>query len=676
MSCSKRGLIPKSYVRKFDNSKDEVLFKAKAIFNNIYKDRKDSFLQGKENAKEAITEEFDNSFDKLCTLASIRSKVGGKLCNSELVENQKSIVQEINRMSQVAHQNFMVDNNLNKIDSILESLNQKEIDLVQQKKINVSNDYPVVVSMAGTANHGQTKIDKGILSFIFGIYNHTVKAFVTDFFTYEKKEKKEEQQQLNRTFAIPHDFKSDKNHYLVAMVNLYDQTETNRCQGVGVVTLEELFLKIDNLQQEGSKNSEIPIQSSRRNDFSLSEIISKAIANLSRDENKLMDIKLKIRKPKSVFLDPEYFVFEKVSDPTLHDRGINKMILTIDHGKFKGGAGFFNDTFEISLDVEAKDSSGKPVDCFKTSKNRVKTSQYKTIICPNNSDCNWKEMVYIQLDKNWKDIHLKFNYYKHSDRFSRRDYGFSFLKLSTDREVFVADRSHELNVFYIQNQRHPNIDVADYLQFDHLYDKNKKDTKSLSCKKFHFLPSDGMTVKTRLLSTEITNETTIQNILNLDKSMENLEFKLMDYILHNERNQSKRILFMTDILNVLWKILKNSEDQEALVFSAFVQTIHPIETITTEFNYAREFFYQYINGEKFTNELVFDALVDSFSDVLNTSCDDDNLQKKDMLKFTLMSMKLIIKIIVVAYQKTTNNDAKQKQKEKFDSLGKFSNELF
>ena len=60
-------------------------------------------------------------------------------------------------------------------------------------------------------------------------------------------------------------------------------------------------------------------------------------------------------------------VFEKVSDPTLHDRGVNKMILTLDHGKFKGGTGFFVDEFEISLDVEAKDDEGKPVYCFKTS---------------------------------------------------------------------------------------------------------------------------------------------------------------------------------------------------------------------------------------------------------------------------------------------------------------------
>ena len=127
---------------------------------------------------------------------------------------------------------------------------------------------------------------------------------------------------------------------------------------------------------------------------------------------------------------------------------------------------------------------------------------------------------------------------------------------------------------------------------------------------------------------------------------------------------------MSEILNALWKILEHDKDHEDLVFQAFVQTIHPIETVNTEFSYALEFFYQYINGEKFNHELVFDAIVNAFINVLNTACDDDNLQKKEMLKFTLMSMKLIIKIIVVSYLKTTDEVKKEKQKEKFDSLGK------
>ena len=46
-------------------------------------------------------------------------------------------------------------------------------------------------------------------------------------------------------------------------------------------------------------------------------------------------------------LDQEIFPLEKESEPTLYDRGMNKLVLMLDYGRFTGGNKLFGESFEV-----------------------------------------------------------------------------------------------------------------------------------------------------------------------------------------------------------------------------------------------------------------------------------------------------------------------------------------
>ena len=78
----------------------------------------------------------------------------------------------------------------------------------------------------------------------------------------------------------------------------------------------------------------------------------------------------------------------------------------------------------------------------------------------------------------------------------------------------------------------------------------------------------------------------INLLLDLPQNMENTEEILRNYV-NMDINPARKILFMTRIMQVLWKVLESDPSQDRNVFDALVQTIHPIITNKTEFGYAQ-----------------------------------------------------------------------------------------
>ena len=133
------------------------------------------------------------------------------------------------------------------------------------------------------------------------------------------------------------------------------------------------------------------------------------------------------------------------------------MILTLDSGRFSGGQKLFGESFEISLNVEILDEEGVMIECIKSFSFDRYSSNYKAITSPTNIRCEWKENIHIELRENWKNLHLRFNLYKHHDSSQSKPYGFAFLKCCTENGVFIFDGMHNLNVYQIH--RHHNVDV-------------------------------------------------------------------------------------------------------------------------------------------------------------------------------------------------------------------------
>ena len=519
--------------------------------------------------------------------------------------------------------------------------------------------------MIMTYSKSQARVDEGTLSFTIGIFNKRTDTFITDFFSYEDIKENRKEMKLKR-FAIPQELSSIPDLYLVGMVMLVDTTvEANKCQGVGVLPLDQFFNKLkkrhtaDALKERigltekgaGRKETvELPLQFTRNHIVSIPESIKRIIdegknrAGRMKEEITLLESTFHIKKVDRFRLNPKDFVFEKTSDPTLHDRHLHKFILTIDVGKFTGKNTMFGDSFEISLDVEILDDEGALIECIKTTNNDKFRSQYKAATSPNNTNCVWKENIHIELKENWKYHQVRFNFSKHQERQHKKAYGFAFMKLCSDKGVFVSDGNHSLNVFQIHSKA--KVDVADYIDKPFEVDKNRKEVKSLNHQKYSLYQNDSFNVKTKLISTQITDDAKINDLLELPGKMDKVEMTLTKFS-HLEVNPSKRILFLTDILNVLWKVIEEDPKQEKLVFDAFVQTIHPIITNKTDFGYALEFLERYIE-EEFTSSQVYDPLVNAFEKMLGQER-SDFFHQEDICKYALMSMKIISKFIVTAY---------------------------
>ena len=259
----------------------------------------------------------------------------------------------------------------------------------------------------------------------------------------------------------------------------------------------------------------------------------------------------------------------------------------------------------------------------------------------------------------------------------------SFIKFAMENGTFVTDESHKLYVFQI-HKGYNDVDSEDYLGIPYEFDSeiktmDKKELKSLSTAKFSVLPNNFIYLRTKLVSTEITNDKNIHAILRIPEEdfNKNTVLKILSNYNREDNNVHQRILFMTDILKSLWNVLENSTDDDEShrlsieVFKAFVQTVHPLIINKREFGYATEYLDHYIENE-FNCAEVFHQFIIAFTALIqNESKEDDEL-----LKFAIMSMKIVFKIIIQSFKlKEMKSSEGSDDIEKFSSLveeiGKF-----
>ena len=473
------GLIPKSYVRQVVREVDEVCVKTKAIIRDICSKRKRLWLTGKydphnlkNTEKRAITQRLDNNTGEMLQLLRTRIHCYNKLGSYFLQENKDAIVDKANEISKDTHENFIVDRNLNNIlttekpiTEILDFYRKPDTLLIgSQRKKDRSKCYDetfYVISLLKYKSESAEKVDAGTLNLVLGIFDSAKDTFVTEFIKYQDLKAKNKKNK-NIRFAIPKDFESIPGLFLVGLVMLVDKVGANKCQGVGVIKLRTVMDPPEN--GENYKNIKIPILFSRNLAVPVTETIQKLSKGDigARDMTELLLSTFEVKKLDRFYLDQHDFIFEKnVTEPTLRERGVHKFILTIDSGRFSGGQRLFGESFDISLDIEVLDEEGLIVECIKSFSTDQFSSSYKAITSPTNNRCEWKENVHIELRENWKNIHLRFNFYKHHDSYQSKPYGFAFLKCCTENGVFIFDGPHNLNVYQIH--RHQTVDVRQQL---------------------------------------------------------------------------------------------------------------------------------------------------------------------------------------------------------------------
>ena len=658
-------MCPKSYVYKVEDSVDEISKRTKAYVQNIYKQRKQSWFDGhneyfsSSQSEIGMNEKFDGQIDQIISSFRVRMRLFNKFCLGYKLENSQTISNTINEIFKSSHSNLIVDDTLKSV--VLEEQPLTEILDFFQSNINPksgsskSNDDSFFVASLRNINKdrstSQEKIEQGTLNYTLTIFNSKQNCFETDFFNYE--DMTDPQKNGKKRFAFHQDLAMMPNMYLVAMVVLNDVTQANKCKGLGVV-------KLENSQ---SHETEIEIHSVKNYSVPVTEIINKIKdKDSSNKEDILLVLPLKLRKLDRSRLDENDFVLEKISPASLGDIGPHRLILTLDSGVLSGGRTLFSDPFEVSIDMVVLNEKGEVADCIKSSYNQIKKSFYKAFTCPNSSKCEWKELIFIQLEKNWEKLHLKFKIYKHSEKGRRKLYGFSFLKLIGQNSTFIENGVHNLNVFQV----HKNQEVfpADYIIKDSKYERNRKDkdVKSLGSGKFSLIQTDCLSVRTFLQSPKITDEEEIFELLNISgKDNDKVVTILKNYNNATDLSHSKKILFMDQILAVLNNLIKTHPQVNNHIFKALVQTIHPIVTNKKDFGYASDFLDEFIDTE-FENDSAFDFFVQGLKNILESKDD------KEIVKFTLMSMKLIDKFIVKAYFNEVAKDSKVEKAKKEELL--------
>ena len=468
------GLIPQAYVRKVVRKVDDVCVKTKELLKEICKKRKRLWLTGKYDPhnpksaeKRALTQTLDNSTGELLQLLRTRIHCYNKLGSFFLKENRDAIVDKVNEISKNTHENFIVDKDLKNIlttekpiTEILDFYREPNTLRIgtQRKKDRFKSEEDIfyVVSLTKLKSESAEKIEEGTLNMVLGIFDPKKDSFVTEFIKY-KDLKAKNKKNKNIRFAIPKEFESFQGLFLVGLVMLLDKVGANKCQGVGVIRLGKLMEASDNVENRCFK---IPVLFSRGLTVPVTETIKRLAKGEthSKDMSELLVSTFEVKKVDGFYLDKNDFIFEKnVTEPTLKEGGVHKFILTIDSGRFSGGQKLFGESFEISLDLEILDEEGLMIECIKSFSIDQFCSNYKAITSPTNNKCEWKENIHIELRDNWKDLHLRFKFYKHHDSSQSKPYGFAFLKFCPENEVFIFDGLHQLNVYQIHKQQ--NVDV-------------------------------------------------------------------------------------------------------------------------------------------------------------------------------------------------------------------------
>eukprot|EP00092_Neocalanus_flemingeri_P017839 GFUD01019303.1.p1 GENE.GFUD01019303.1~~GFUD01019303.1.p1 ORF type:complete len:1705 (+),score=380.42 GFUD01019303.1:51-5165(+) len=656
------GIFPKAFVRQVGQV-DSIAEKARTTIEYIFQSGKSSWSEAKEydtsdagvNHRELVRDKLEELMD----MRRARIRCLSKLSDVQLQENSQNLADYINGFPEIRKDNIIVDSNIDNLrteDNTYTELYRLHRNKTKSKVKRISKDFESTYRIFSLTEIKPTKeaMEYGKVDYTLGLY-HRVSGFLTDFFSYQDMNNPDTtKQNAKKKFGIPEEFKENdmKDVYLVLMVVFTDGSLAKKCKGIGLTKLENIFEK-DELK--------LNINSNKDSALSVIEQITKFLKEKDQETN-YFKFTFQIKTVRESFLKPEDFVFRKVTSPTLCCAGLNKLVITLDTAKIVGsGKIWIGDSFSVSMDVEIRDAEGNTKKYIQTCDPNEKSSVYQTVTSPNNLKCDWKETFHLDLKRDqtkWKNLHLRFNIYKHpTDKSPKRLYGFAYLPLKNENDTILCDGTYELFVFQIHRGYEPVAE--DYLNKGlYIYDRNIKNVKALNDKGFSVMTSDILTVKTRLISTEMTDDPTIFALLTVDPERfgeTKINQMFERYIQSSDTDPSKRILFMTQILDKLWKILNLIPNQENHVFDGFVETIHPIITNKKEFGYAASFLERYIE-KSFNCPEVFEKFIGSFQEMIK------KLDSVDVISgtgntYTMMSMKFIFKFIVKAYKLNKKNYA-------------------
>jgi len=148
----------------------------------------------------------------------------------------------------------------------------------------------------------------------------------------------------------------------------------------------------------------------------------------------------------------------------------------------------------------------------------------------------------------------------------------------------------------------------------------------------------------------LTEDTVIFQIIQIDPETsepEKIEQDLQSYINPAYSNIKKKMLFMEQILDSLWNILDKVPSLMDIIFSCFIETLHPMITNKTDFGYVNDILQNYLKN-KFVNANVFSSFVETMIRLLDTNIAVQEDEQR--LIYTSMCFGLILKFIYQSYE--------------------------
>lgn len=158
-------------------------------------------------------------------------------------------------------------------------------------------------------------------------------------------------------------------------------------------------------------------------------------------------------------------------------------------------------------------------------------------------------------------------------------------------------------------------------------------------------------METLLKSKVLTEDAVIFQIIDIDPDtadLEKIEQILLSYIDPAYSNIKKKILFLEQILDSLWNILERVPFHQNIIFSCFIETIHPIVTNKRDYEYVLDILHSYLQT-KFGSCAVFERFSKAMIELLEKS-EVTTKEEEQRLIYTSMCFGLILKFIHQSYE--------------------------
>ena len=525
------------------------------------------------------------------------------------------------------------------------------------------------------------------LKMLTAIFERT-QGFLTPFYELEynvktSRDTERIKAECKKGFYVPLNIKDGdfraENLFFAVMITDESDKQQKRCKAAGTVKFSNIIgqfeKKEDQESEEGKVNEEsfvVKMSPTRDMNFTAIEIINKSLGDgLGDGGTKYFNVKFKTKMVPSSTLNDNDSVLDRVKIPSLLSPKVNQISLSIEKAKIRGPV-FMGDFFGVSIEVEVIDAKGKSVACIKNV-DSGEVDVYRSLISPSNEKCDWREQLRLDLlakgrkgadglrmslretqttkENNWKRYHLRLSIYKVAENSKKKRFGFSFLPLFTAGNI-VKDDTHQLFVFQQDGSKKEAIpNPEEYLQKEFIYDEKMPNAVLKTQKGTNFNPGTGsfLAVKTRVSSTMITEDCYINALLSLDadQAFDDQINDTFDQFINNASpdSQAKRILFMEDLLEKLWSVLRSQPNQKDRIFQSFIEIVRPIVMVGKDFGYAAKHLEEYLM-DKFKSTEVFSSFIEAFSDFIT----DKTRTTGAKANYTMMSLKYIFQIIVQSYK--------------------------